>query len=219
MAPPSASVAPKSRSRSVAGSAQESEEPATLRLMLLPPELRSSIYNHLFDSTPIKPLHLNLPSLWRKDFGPPIAQVPEIRQEVLREYYKRVTCKICKRPNGRDAMLEDNLDLIGSSLCYIRHFELHYGLNVRVEVFLFSDSSSPEYNEGACIARGIRHLVCAQPVPTHKHLVNYIGRTISRMLDQTLKGRLDNLNVNDLLMLLEELDEAKSRFSSILKIL
>ena len=63
-------------------------------LVTLPPELRLLIYDHLFSATAPTPLHIDRHPQSRRKLEPAIAQIPELRDEVLPEYYKRITCRI-----------------------------------------------------------------------------------------------------------------------------
>ena len=60
-------------------------------LLALPPELRVKIYDHLFRPAT---LNLNPPIPSRSQLEPPLAQISQLRDEVLPEYYKRITCMI-----------------------------------------------------------------------------------------------------------------------------
>lgn len=105
-------------------------------LLSLPAELRLLIYEHLFES-PSLPLGFFHPVPVREELEPPLAQIPQLRHEVLAEFYMRLQLNIFKTPMRRNFNLELGIDMLGErNVRNIRHLFIFFTNHFAIEIEL-----------------------------------------------------------------------------------
>ena len=134
-------------------------------LLSLPQELRLAVYDQLFDRNSIDVDKINGKCELLEP--PPLAQIAQIRNEVLEEYYKRITCVIQHCSTFRNVGLENGLEIIGGKISSIKHFRIqgtYFTMEIRLSTGPRSWGCSFNSSSGSTAHRriGSRHCLLVE---------------------------------------------------------
>lgn len=181
--------------------------------LLLPPELRILVYNHLFSPRPRPPFYQVEPPLLlltavaqrRIDLEPALAQLPELCDEVLAEYYKHVECGVYLASPRRNLSLEACLDLIGDANAQcIRHLSIVLWGSVKVHIQMSNQIWKHRFGKMANVrswtASGRRHVLRVEslcPMCYSRCRVCCVAPCCGRSLTDRLSDRLERMLARD----------------------
>ena len=170
------------------------------------------IYGYVLNDEPSPHLSYCYPPSKAKVKGPPIAQILQLKHEVLPEWYKRWKVYIYKSSNTRNFALEAWLSAAGDHVVScLRHLRLNIrGYIVTIQfgqaapAFEFSGPAPHSF----CVSRR-KMKVCVQTLQqteedvTTKDFLEHFAQSVARQLEAVLvKRATPSLSADDIIMLM-----------------